>query len=124
MSIGRALRRPVPVWLLLIVIIGVATLFSGLTILPGLFQSKGDFRLEAPDSILFPPVNHTLSVRFTVQSLQNFTRAVRFNLEAARSLNATTASGVLFPFDPISHRVSDADSFFPVSNQPLAHYTL
>jgi len=97
MSIGRALRRPVPVWLLLIVIIGVATLFSGLTILPGLFQSKGDFRLEAPDSILFPPVNHTLSVRFTVKSLQNFTGVVRFNLEAAPSLNATTGSGVFWP---------------------------
>jgi len=124
MSIARALRRPVPVWLLLIVIIGVATLFSGLTILPGLFQSKGDFRLEAPDSILFPPVNHTLSVRFTVKSLQNLTGVVRFNLEAAPSLNATTGSGVLLAFDPILNHVSDADYFFTVSPKTLGNYTL
>src|SRR5438046_10430283 len=110
MSIGRALRRPVPVWLLLIVIIGVATLFSGLTILPGLFQSKGDFRLEAPDSILFPPVHHTLSVRFTGKSLQHFTGAVRCSLEAAPSLNARTGHGHVFVFDPTVPRAGDAVS--------------
>ena len=124
MSIARALRRPVPVWLLLIVIISLVSLFSGLTILPGLFQSKGDFRLEAPDSVLFPPVNHTLNVEFAVKSVQNFTGVVRFNLEASPSLNATTGLGVLLAFDPVLNRVTDADYFFTVSPTTLGNYTL
>jgi len=124
MSIVRALRRPVPVWLLLVVIIGMVSLFSGLTILPGLFQSKGDFRLEAPDSVLFPPVNHTLNVEFTVESLQNFTGVVRFNLEASPSLNAATGSGVLLTFDPVLNRVTDVSYFFTVSPKTLGNYTL
>src|SRR5437899_9315119 len=125
MSIARALRRPVPVWLLLIVIISLVGLFSGLTILPGLFQSKGDFRLEAPDSVLFPPVNHTLNVEFTVKSLQNFTGVVRFNLQASPSLNATTTGlGVLLAFDPVFNSVGDVGYSFTVSPKTLGNYTL
>src|SRR3989442_3533746 len=124
MSIARALRRPVPVWLLLIVIIGMVSLFSGMTVLPGLLQSRGDFRLEAPNSVLFPPVNHTLNVEFTVKSLQNFTGVVRFNLQSSPGVNATTGSGILLAFDPVLNRVGDVGYFFTVSPRILGNYIL
>jgi hypothetical protein len=102
----------------------MVSLFSGLTILPGLFQSKGDFLLEAPSTVLFPPVNHTLNVEFTVRSLQNFTGVVRFNLQASPSLNATTGLGVLLAFDPVFNTVGDVGYSFTVSPKTLGDYTL
>src|SRR2546425_10195873 len=124
MSIARALRRPVLVCLLFIVIIEMVSLFPGLTVLPGLLQSRGDFRLEAPSSVLFPPVNHTLNVEFTVRSLQNFTGVVRFSLQASPSLNATTGLGVLLAFDPVFNSVGDVGYSFTVSPKTLGDYTL
>lgn len=131
----KTLRKPVPVWVFLIVILATASILTGVFLGPEIQNILGprkDFRMQPQYASTDQSSNNILvgngpSLNIAVSSINGFTGIVRTTVTQSPYVNATFNTqypAAVLSYDPVTMSVPDGNIRFAITGTNIGNYTI